>query len=203
MCRKIRCDGKSWKDFCFLGELNKALGSGGQKQHFNRLPIWLPIFVDPTNFFSHYLYLLGQQISLPILSLSLMQPNLPLSARTHTPRPHCSAPLPCPPARRPAPQCRTTSCLSVAWRPAPRHSSLLPSAVPYSLARRWCSPKPCSPVRCRSLEATSQPPQGPPYPCEPLWRASRHRRSFHCEDRWCVHLSKQIHGQEDRREDDM
>jgi len=31
MCRKIRCDGESWKVFGFLGELNKAqlwLGAG-------------------------------------------------------------------------------------------------------------------------------------------------------------------------------
>jgi hypothetical protein len=37
-----------------------------KKTHSSRLPIKLSTFVGPTNFLSHYLHLLGQQICLPI-----------------------------------------------------------------------------------------------------------------------------------------
>jgi len=43
MCRKIRYDGESWKDFGFWDELNKASVSGNsiRKTVFFFFPVWL------------------------------------------------------------------------------------------------------------------------------------------------------------------
>jgi len=41
MCRKIRCDGESWKVFGFWGELNKASSFMGMKLLYIVSKIWM------------------------------------------------------------------------------------------------------------------------------------------------------------------
>jgi hypothetical protein len=74
------------------------LGSEGQKTHSSRLFTWLPTFIGPTKFFSHYLHLLDQQICLAIFSPShdSLSPSTSTHARARrSPTPRCHYSLPC------------------------------------------------------------------------------------------------------------